>query len=53
MDNILLDLINKKQYEFIGEGYISKSFRFIINNKKYILLQGQLSDSFSCYIRSY
>ena len=53
MDNILLKLINKKQYELIGEGYVSKSYRFIINSKKYILLQGQLLDSFSCYQQSY
>ena len=53
MENILINLINKKEYELIGEGYISKSYRFIINSKKYILLQGQLSDSFPCYIQSY
>ena len=53
MDINLLNLINKKQYELIGEGYISKSYRFIINAKKYILLQGQLSDSFPCYVQSF
>ena len=53
MENILLNLINKKEYELIGEGYISKSYRFILNSKKYILLQGQLSDSFPCYNQSY
>ena len=53
MENILLELINKKEYKLLGEGYISKSYRFIINSKKYILLQGQISDSFSCYVNSY
>ena len=53
MEKILINLINKKEYELIGEGYISKSYRFIINSKKYILLQGQLSDSFPCYFQSY
>jgi hypothetical protein len=53
MENILLNLINKKEYELIGEGYISKSYRFILNSKKYILLQGQLFDSFPCYNQSY
>ena len=53
MENILLNLINKKEYELLGEGYISKSYRFIINSKKYILLQGQISDSFTCYFQSY
>ena len=53
MDKMLLNLINKKQYEPLGEGYISKSYRFIINSKKYVLLQGQLSDSFPCYLQSY
>ena len=53
MENILINIINKKEYELVGEGYISKSYRFIINSKKYILLQGQLSDSFPCYFQSY
>ena len=53
MENILLDLINKKEYELLGEGYNSKSYRFIINSKKYILLQGQISESFFCYEQSY
>ena len=53
MENILLDLINKKEYELLGEGYNSKSYRFIINSKKYILLQGQILESFICYEQSY
>ena len=53
MDNFLLNLIDKNQYELIGEGYISKSFRFKINYKNYIILQGQLKDSFPCYKQSY
>ena len=53
MDNFLLNLIDKNQYELIGEGYISKSYRFKINSKNYIILQGQLKDSFPCYKQSY
>ena len=53
MENILLELINKKEYEYIGEGYNSKSYRFIINSKKYILLKGQISESSICYEQSY
>ena len=33
--------------------YISKSFKLEINSQKYILLQGQIKDSYNCYYKSY
>jgi hypothetical protein len=53
MEEIILNLINSSKYELLGEGFISKSYKLEINSEKYILLQGQISDSFGCYLKSY
>ena len=53
MEEIVWDLINSNKYELLGEGFISKSYELEINSEKYILLQGQISDSFDCYLKSY
>ena len=53
MEEIVLNLINSNKYELLGEGFISKSYKLEINSEKYILLQGQISDSYGCYLKSY
>ena len=53
MEEIVLNLINSSKYELLGEGFISKSYKLEINSEKYILLQGQISDSYDCYLKSF
>ena len=53
MEDKILNLINLNKYELLGEGFISKSYRLEINSRKYILLQGQIEDSYKCYFRAY
>ena len=53
MEEIILNLINSSKYELLGEGFISKSYKLEINSEKYILLQGQISDSYDCYLKSF
>lgn len=53
MEENILNLIKSNKYSVLGEGFISKSYRLIINSKKYILLQGQIKDSYKCYSKSF
>ena len=53
MDEELLHLINSKNYKLLGTGYVSKAYEIILSRKKYILLQGQIKDSYKYYSFSY
>ena len=55
MEDSLLNLINSNscKCELLGEGFISKSYKLEINSKNYIILQGQIEDSYNCYSQSY
>ena len=55
MEDSILNLINSNssKCELLGEGFISKSYKLEINSKNYIILQGQIEDSYNCYSQSY
>ena len=53
MEDSILEKINSNNYELLGKGFNSKSYKMEINTKKYILLQGQIQDSYKCYYKSY
>ena len=44
---------NKKNYTFIGSGFVSNAYKIHYNNNNYLLLQGLLKDSYECYLESY
>ena len=47
------DLIENKNYTFIGSGFVSNAYKISYNNNNYLLLQGLLIDSYECYLDSY
>lgn len=53
MEEEIVKLIDSNKCKLLGEGFVSKSYELEINSKKYIVLQGQIEDSYYCYLRAY
>lgn len=53
MEEEISNLIKAKKYKILGTGYVSNAYEIELQNKKYIILQGQINDSFKYYKFSY
>ena len=53
MEEEISNLIKDKKYKILGTGYVSNAYEIELQNKKYIILQGQINDSFKYYNFSY
>jgi len=53
MEDELLNIIKLKKYKLIGTGYVSNAYEIVYKGSKYIILQGQIQDSFKYYEFSY
>ena len=53
MNEEILSIINLKKHKTLGTGYVSNAYEIELNNNKYIILQGQIKDSFKYYEFSY